>query len=175
MPTINDIINIGFNHHQGGKLDEAEMAYQEALRLDRENAEVYNLIGLLKLQQNDVDCSIEYIEHAIQIKPCEYFYETLFQAYIRSCDYEKIIACEKDILEKYPKNFSLMFNIAMAYKNLNQNKKSIEFYDRALKIDPTSYQAWFNLSHLYSVEGQCKNAVSALKICKKLKPKELQG
>ena len=172
MPTINDIINIGFNHHQGGKLDEAEMAYQEALRLDRENAEVYNLIGLLKLQQNDVDCSIEYIEHAIQIKPCEYFYETLFQAYIRSCDYEKIITYEKDILEKYPKNFSLMFNIAMAYKNLNQNKKSIEFYDRALKIDPSSYQAWFNLSHLYSVEGQCKNAVSALKICKKLRPKD---
>ena len=60
----------------------------------------------------------------------------------------------------------------MAYKNLNQNKKSIEFYDRALKIDPSSYQAWFNLSHLYSVEGQCKNAVSALKICKKLRPKD---
>lgn len=172
MPTINDIINIGFNNHQGGKLEEAELAYNEALKLDCENAEVCNLMGVLKLQQNLVDSAIDWVEKAINIKQCEYFYETLFQAYIRAGFYDKIIECEKSVLKHYPKNFSLMFNLAMAYKNLNLNKKSIEFYDRALKIDPTSYQAWFNLSNVYSIEGQCKNAVSALKICKKLKPKD---
>jgi hypothetical protein len=50
MPTVEDIINIGFNNHQSGKLEEAEYAYQEALRLDCENAEVCNLIGVLKLK-----------------------------------------------------------------------------------------------------------------------------
>ena len=65
-----------------------------------------------------------------------------------------------------------MFNLALAFKNLKRNKKAIEYYDKALKINPASYPAWFNLAHLYSVEGECKNAVSALKICKKLKPKD---
>ena len=39
-----------------------------------------------------------------------------------------------------------------------------------LKINPSSYSAWFNLSNIYGIEAQCKNAVSALKICKKLNP-----
>lgn len=172
MSTVEEFINLGFTNHQDGKFSEAEQAYHQALELDCENAEVCNLMGVLKLQQNEVDIAIEWIEKAIQKNPCEYFYETLFQACVRGEYYQRIIDNEKDVLKKYPKSFSLMFNIAMAYKNLNQNLKSIEFYDRALKIDPSSYQAWFNLAHIYSVEGQCKNAVSALKICKKLKPQD---
>jgi len=172
MPTVEDIINIGFSKHQNGFYEEAEIAYKEAFDLDCENAEVCNLMGVLKLQQNDTDSAIDWVEKAINLQQNEYFYETLFQAYIRGKFFEKIIESSKIVLQKYPKNFSLVFNIALAYKNLNQNMKAIEFYDKALKIDPTSYNAWYNLSHLYSVEGQCKNAVSALKICNKLKPND---
>ncbi len=170
MPTVNEIINIGFKNHQDGHLDDAENAYTEALKLDCQNAEVCNLMGVLKLQQGEIETAVEWIEKAININPCEYFYETLFQACIRNEQYQKIADCEKIVLKNYPKSFSLMFNLALAFKNLKKNLKSIEFYDRALKINPASYQAWFNLAHVYSVEAQCKNAVSALKICKKLRP-----
>jgi tetratricopeptide (TPR) repeat protein len=172
MQTIEDIINIGFTNHQGGKLEEAENAYQEVLKLDCENAEVCNLMGVLRLQQNDVNSAIDWVEKAINRKPCEYFYETLFQVYIRGGMYDKIIDCKNFILKNYPKNFSLMFNIALAYKNIKQNKLSIEFYDRALRIDPTSYQAWFNLANIYNIENEAKKAISALKICRKLRPKD---
>lgn len=172
MPTIEEIINIGFNSHQNGKLDDAENAYKEALKIDCENAEACNLMGVLKLQQGEINAAVEWIEKAINIQPCEYFYETLFQAYIRINSFDKIIGCKNFVLQNYAKSFSLLFNIALAYKNLKQNKLAIEFYDKALKIDPTSYQAWFNLAHIYNVENQGKNAVSALKICKKLKPND---
>ncbi len=170
MPTVNEFINTGFESHQCGKFAEAENAYQEALKLDCENAEACNLMGVLKLQQNDIETAIMWVEKAISIKPCEYFYETLFQAYIRGGFYDKIISHSSDVITNYPKSFPLLFNIALAFKNINNNVKAIEFYDRALKIDPSSYQGWFNIAHSYSIEGQYKNAVSALKICKKLKP-----
>ncbi|MBQ4115286.1 tetratricopeptide repeat protein [bacterium] len=172
MPKVEDFINIGFDKHQKGNFEDAEMAYQEALKIDCENPEIYNLLGVLKLQQNEVDTAIEWIEKAIKINPCEYFYETLFQAYIRQSNFSAITGLESFILKTFPKNFSLLFNLALAFKNLKQNKKAISFYDKALKIDPTSYQAWFNIAHLYSIENQGKNAVSALKICKKLKPED---
>lgn len=170
MPALEDIISIGFSNHQGGRLDLAECAYQEALKQNSENSEVCNLMGVLKLQQNCVDEAIEWVEKAISIKSCEYFYETYFQACIRAGKFEKIVSLEKMVTKQYSKSFSLLFNLALAFKNMGQNLKAIEFYDRALKIDPTSYQAWFNIATLYSIEAQCKNAVSALKICKKLRP-----
>ena len=170
MPTVNEIINIGFTNHQEGRLDEAETAYNEALKLDGENADVCNLMGVLKLQQGDVEAGIEWVEKAVSLKPCEYYYETLFQAYIRGSKYKELTGYADGVVKVLPKSFPLLFNLALAYKNLGENHKAIEFYDRALKINPASYQAWFNLAHVYSVEAQCKNAVSALKICKKLKP-----
>ena len=172
MPTVEDIINIGFNNHQGGRLEEAECAYMEALKLDSDNADICNLMGVLKLQQNEVDSAIDWVEKAVNRKSCEYFYETLFQAYIRAGMYDKIIECEQAVIKYYSKSFPLLFNIALAYKNLKQNSKAIEYYEKALKIDPTSYKAWFNLAHIYNVENQAKNAVSALKICNKLKPND---
>ena len=109
MSTVEEIINIGFDNHQSGRLEEAESAYQEALNLDCENAEVCNLMGVLKLQQNEVDSAIDWVEKAINRKQCEYFYETLFQAYIRAGSFDKIIECENSVLSNYPKNFSLLF------------------------------------------------------------------
>jgi len=174
MPTLNDIINLGFSKHQEGRLIEAEGAYQEALKFEGENPDVCNLMGVLKLQQNEVDTAIEWVEKAISIKPDEYYYETFFQACIRGGYYQRIVDTEDFVTKNFPKSFSMMFNLALAYKNLRENEKAIHFYDRALKIDPSSSQAWFNLARLYSIEGQCKNAVSALKICKKLKPKDTE-
>ncbi len=170
MSTVNEIINMGFSLHQEGNLDDAENKYSEALLLDSENAEVCNLMGVLKLQQGDVDTAIEWVEKAISKTPNAYFYETLFQAYIRGGYYNKIVSREHEINKKFSDNFSLLFNIAIAYKNLKKNKEAIKYYDKALHLNPASYQSWFNLAHLYSIEGETKNAVSALKICNKLKP-----
>ena len=172
MTSSADIINVGFSLHQKGKLDEAESAYFEALQQDNGNAELYNLIGVLKLQKGEVDSAIEYVEEAIKKSPEAYFFETLFQAYIRKQDYEKIISNEELVLKLYPENFSLLFNLALAHKNLKNNKVAIKYYEKALKIDPSSYQAWFNLAHLYGVEAETKNAASAMKICYKLRPKD---
>ena len=94
MPTVNDIISIGFSLHQDGKLDEAENAYQEALKLGSENAEIFNLMGVLKLQQNNVPAALEWVHRAIRIHPCEYFYETYFQTCIRGGLYKEIVDCE---------------------------------------------------------------------------------
>ena len=168
--SVNEIINMGFSLHKEGNLEDAENKYNEALKLDGGNAEVYNLMGVLKLQQEDVPAAIEWIEKAIAINPNPYFYETLFQAYIRGDFYNKIIEREDEVLKRFPENFSLLFNVALAFKNLNRNREAIKFYEKALKINPGSYSAWFNLAHLYSVEGEGKNALSAMKICSKIKP-----
>ena len=170
MPDTEELIKIGFSLHRKGNLEEAENVYKEALDSDKNNAEIYNLLGVLKLQQNDVISAVYWVEQAVKKSPNAYFYETLFQTYIRAGLYKEIVKREKEVLEKFSDDFSLLFNLALAFKNLHKNREAIKYYDKALKINPASYQAWFNLSHLYSIEGEAENALSALKICRKIKP-----
>lgn len=173
MACLEEIINSGFVLHQEGNFIDAEEKYREALSFDGENSEVCNLLGVLKLQQGCVDEAIEWVEKAISLEPNTYFYETLFQAYIRGKYFDKIVACEKGILEKFPDNFSLLFNLALAHKNLHNFKDAIRLYNSALKINPASYDGWFNLAIAYGVEAETQNAVSAMKICKKIRPKDI--
>ena len=170
MPTTEDLIQLGFSLQKAGKLDDAEHAYLEAMNQDKNNAEIYNLMGVLKLQQNDVISAVHMAEQAVEKKPDAYFYETLFQTYIRAGLYKQIILRENEIMKHFPDNFPLLFNLALAYKKLNRFHDAVKYYDKALKVNPASYDAWFNLSHLYNIEGETANAVSALKICKKIKP-----
>ena len=81
MSATEDLIQVGFSLHQEGKLEEAENAYKEALAQDCDNAEIYNLLGVLKLQQKDVISAVNFVEKAVEKQPNAYFYETLFQTY----------------------------------------------------------------------------------------------
>lgn len=171
MSDFQELKNKGFNFHQENNLDEAEKCYLKALTYEN-NAEVNNLLGIINLQKNNLDLAVEYVQKAINIEKNPYFYEILFQIYIKKCDFQKIVDMEKDVEILYPEEFSLIFNIAFANKNLNKIKDGIYYYEKAVKINPDSYDAWFNLSHLYGIEGETYKAVEALEICRQLKPND---
>lgn len=170
--NVEALIKAGFERHQNEELDDAENLYKEALKLDINNAEAYNLMGVLKLQKAKPELAVDYILKAISIEPTDYFYETLFQAYIRCGDYDGIIANEEVIKNLFPKNFSLLFDLALAFKTKHKNKEALKYYEQALHINPMSYDGWSNVANIYSEEGRANDAISAMEICYNLKPKD---
>lgn len=172
MVEFQELKNKGFKFHQEGNFDEAEKCYLEALEINPNNAETHNLIGLLKLQQNNFDKAVEWIKKAIKLEKNAYFYETLFQTLTFQEKFSEIIRYENDVKEFLENEFELNFYLALAYKNLNEIKKSIHYYERATELNPNSYDSWFNLSHLYSIEGETFKALDTLKVCQKLNPND---
>ena len=172
MVEFQELKNKGFKFHQEGNFDEAEKCYLEVLEINPNNAETHNLIGLLKLQQNNFDKAVEWIKKAIKLEKNAYFYETLFQTLTFQEKFSEIIRYENDVKEFLENEFELNFYLALAYKNLNEIKKSIHYYERATELNPNSYDSWFNLSHLYSIEGKTFKALDTLKVCQKLNPND---
>ena len=170
--NVEGLIKAGFERHQNDELDDAENLYREALKLDTKNAEAYNLMGVLKLQKAEPELAVDYILKAISLEPMDYFYETLFQAYIRCGDYKGILANEETVKNLYPQNFSLLFDLALAFKTEHRNKEALKYYEKALRINPMSYDGWSNVANIYSEEGRANDAVSAMEICYNLKPKD---
>ena len=170
--NVKALIKAGFERHQNEELDDAENLYREALKLDVNNAEVYNLMGVVKLQKAEPELAVDYILKAISISPTDYFYETLFQAYIRCGDYDGIIANEEVVKNLFPQNFSLLFNLALAFKTKYRNKEALKYYEKALHINPMSYDGWSNVANIYSMEGRTSDAISAMEVCYSLRPKD---
>ena len=168
--SVEALIKAGFERHQNEELDDAENLYKEALKLDINNAEAYNLMGVLKLQKSEPEIAVDYILKAISINPTDYFYETLFQAYMRCGDYKGIIANEEVVKNMFPKNFALLFDLAYAFKIEHRNSEALKYYEKALHINPMSYDAWSNVSNIYSMEARTSDAVSAMEVCYNLRP-----
>jgi len=168
----NLLINKGFKYHQDGLLDDAESLYMEALNIDKNNAQLYNLIGVLKFQKFDTDAATNYIQRAISISKSEYYYESLFQVLIRTEDFEQILDYENEVTALYPKNFTLLFNLGYAYKKFGNFERALRYYEKALYVNPTSYEGWYNLANLYGTMGKTTEAVSAMEICHKLRPND---
>ena len=170
--NVNALIKAGFDRHQNNELDDAENLYREALKLDINNAEAYNLMGVIKLQKGEPELAVDYILKAISICPTEYFYETLFQAYIRNNDFKGIIANEETVKSLFPNNFDLLFDLGLALKKEKRNKEALKYYEKALHINPMSYDGWSNVANIYSMEARTYDAVSAMELCHKLRPED---
>ena len=93
------MFNTAFNLHSQGKLEEAEKIYKEILTNEPKNAQVLNLLGLIKISQNNLDEAEKLITEALSIKKDAYFYENLARVYEYKKDYET----EIKVLEKRAK------------------------------------------------------------------------
>ncbi len=61
-------------------------------------------------------------------------------------------------------------NLAILYKNSKQTKKAIEYFEKALKLDPTLEAIYLNLGNLYLELNQFESAISVLKRGIKINP-----
>lgn len=65
-----------FAHHQAGRLKEAEGYYRQVLRLDPEEADANNLLGVLLFQTNRAEDGLKFLATATRVRPTEpmFFY-----------------------------------------------------------------------------------------------------
>jgi len=63
-------------------------------------------------------------------------------------EYQEIVGMAKDRLEKYGPEADTYFNIALGYYYLEQREKALEFFQKALELDPEQYQQY---SHFFEI------------------------
>ena len=68
--------DIAFAHHQSGRLQQAEQAYQQILQVEPRHADALHLLGLVFHQLSRHDAAIERISRAIELKPKSVVYLT---------------------------------------------------------------------------------------------------
>ena len=109
------MFNTAFKLHSQGKLDEAEKIYREILDKEPENAQVYNLLGLIKLTKKELDIAEKFILKALSIKKDAYFYENLARVYEYKQDYETEIKVLEKACEEVHCGFEIYFILLSLY------------------------------------------------------------
>lgn len=170
--NVKEHINIALGLHQSGNWKEAEKLYLEILRESPDNANVLNLLGILKLQDNQPQEALQLIKKAAKLSPCAYYLENLGRAYFENKNFEESINSYRKAFEFEPDNFDILFNLALTYKNNGQIDEAIENYKKAIEIIPDNSKAYFNLAGIYDSLNDTFNALENYKKAYEYNPED---
>lgn len=157
---ISERIKIGLDHHQRGRLQQAEAIYQSILTEQPDHADALNLLGVLSLQVGKNERAVDLIEKAIEIKPGEpEFHNMCGEAYRALREYdEAIIRYERAIAIK-PDNAGAHNNLGNTFKEIGSLDDAVSHYQAAIAISPDFAMSHNNLGVVLKDLGQTDSAV----------------
>lgn len=169
--TITTKLNLAIKHHQGGRITEAEILYQQILEEEPGHADALNLSGLIAHQQGNNDIAIHLITKAINAKPSDqhYYYNlgVVLQAQDRikeaiTC-YRQALAIQPDYIEVYP-------NLGAALQTHGQPDEAIVCYLQALSIRPNDAKSYSNLGLALQAKDRLEEAITCFKQALSIQP-----
>ena len=157
--VIQEMLKNALQHHQAGRLEEAEKIYQQILAVDAGNADSLHLLGMIAYALGRRETAVEMISKAISIGSNEAHYHsnlgTVLQAQGKldeaSACFQRALALNPDLAEVH-NNFG---NILQSQGKLDQAAASQE---RALALKPTCAEAYFNLGNIRKAQGKLGEA-----------------
>ncbi|WP_420399729.1 tetratricopeptide repeat protein [Flagellimonas sp.] len=185
LPALNLMGNIQTHFKQ---FDEAIATYNKALEF-KDDAEAYNNLGSCYFSMHQYGKAAEYFQKALDLSPDNEVYKTNVQitrsnekiygglpsevvkevmalnqqamnAYNQK-DYSLAITLFGKYLEQLPNDPLGNYNLATAYHAQRAFDASIEYYEKALKLDPGYADAANALGNAFRDKGDFKKAASA--------------
>lgn len=125
---MNKIFDEAFANHKSGKLTAARDLYEQILKEEPQNHEVWDLLGVLYTQAKQFDKALTCLQKAISIKPSNYYIENIGRMYFEKGDFEKAVEIYEILVKYNPNNYDDIFHLAMSYKNNSQMEQAKETY-----------------------------------------------
>jgi Tfp pilus assembly protein PilF len=138
-----------------GDTAKALESLNKALHADRCDADIYEGLGDVYMKRNEPDIARACYESALEIDPdFPEALEKLGVVFARQGDIEKARSIFNRVLADFPtENASTHINLAACYSETGDKESARKELERALEVDPDSFQAFYRLTILYEEMG----------------------
>lgn len=152
-------VKIGLEHHQAGRLDKANEAYQQALHLNATHADALHLIGMLAHQVGDHDFAYDLIHLAIHEAPTNpIFHSNLGNVLQAQGKLDEAIASFNQAILLNPGNAVFHYNLGRALQAQGKLFDAAASYRQAIARSPNHIESLSNLGHTLLALGEADEA-----------------
>jgi len=169
--TIDQTIQIGFEHHQAGRLAQAEEIYRRILARQPDHAEALRLLGTLAAQSGRWDAAVELLRKAIGVKPDNaQAHNNLGNALARLGRIDEAVAAYRQSIRVKPDYADAHYNLGRVLQGAEKTEEAIASYRQAIQLKPDFAEAHNNLGNAMRDRGQVEEAMAAYRRAIQLKP-----
>ena len=168
--TMQQALDLAVQHHQAGRLREAEGIYRRILESDPNNPHALHLLGVLASQVGRNESAIEFIRRAIAQNPTAAQYQcNLGAALVTAGRNEEAIETYQRALVLQPDLPDAYANLGIAQMRLGRFASAVESLERAVKSKPEDFKILDSLGSALSQNGRQDDAVAILQRALKLR------
>ena len=169
--TIPEALQLALEHHQAGRLAEAEGIYRKILAVAPNHADALHLLGVIAHQMGRHDFAVELIGKAIALVPAApTFHCNLGEAYRKLHRLGEAIAAYRRTIELKPDYLEAHNNLGVALVDQGHAGEAICAFRVAIELKPDYAEAFSNLGNALKDQGRIDEALAAHRRAIQLKP-----
>ena len=152
---------LAVQHHQAGRLAEAEAGYRQVLARDPRHADSLNLLGVIAAQCGHPDAAIELIAQAIRLNDGVAGYHINLGLTEQGRGRTDVAAeCYRRALELAPEDADAHNNLGIILQDQGQFDAAAAHFERSLAARPDHAEALINLGLARRNQGRLEEAVA---------------
>ncbi len=171
MATIPEALNTALQHHQAGRLQEAEALYRQILQAQPEHPDALHLLGVIAHHVGRHQIAVDLIGKAIALNPAVAEYHNnlgeacraLGKSQEATASYGRALALKPDFAEAH-------YNLGILLKGQGKRDEAIGRFRRALAVNPSYVEALNNLGSALLEQGKAEEAVACYQRALTIKP-----
>jgi protein O-GlcNAc transferase len=160
--TIPQAFEFALQHHQAGRLAEAEALYRQILAAQPNHADALHLLGVIAHQSGRQDLAVEWIRKAIALNPNHpAAHCNLGETYRTIGRLDEAIAAFREALRLKPDFLEACNNLGVALRERGRFDEAMAEFHRAIELKPDYPEAHSNLGNTHWERGQLDEAVAS--------------
>jgi predicted O-linked N-acetylglucosamine transferase (SPINDLY family) len=171
MSAVSQFFDLAVQHHQSGRLAQAELLYRQILAVQPAHADSLHMLGVIAQQTGRADAAAEFIRQAIKLAPNNPMAHCNLGLVCRMTgSREEAIACYERALRLKPDYAEAHNNLGISLVELGRLDDAVEAFRRALQFKTDYLDAFINLGNALKDRGQMDEAIAAYCRALALKP-----
>ena len=156
------LLQTALEHHQAGRLQQAEGIYLQILQRDPHYADALHLLGVIAHQVGKHEVAIDLMGRAITANP-DYatYHSNLGRAYEGNGMHDAALASYEKALRLQPEFAEAHNNLANVLQLRHDYRHAIEHYRKALALKPDYVEALSNLGRVLAALGLFDEAIAS--------------
>jgi len=132
-------------HHQAGRLEQAETGYRDVLSSDPDNADAIHLLGVIAFQRGDLEDARASVTQAISLDPSVALYHANLGRIAKARgQLSEAISAYRQAISLEPDASDVLSDLAGALVEVGQYQESLITSQQALDLHPNFPQAMIN-------------------------------
>ena len=163
--------SLALQHHQAGRLQEAEQLYRQILTQQPTHAAALHLLGVLSRQKGQLSLAVDLIRQAISLKPdFPEAYYNLANALKSQGRFDEALAAYRQALAQNPTFVEAYGNLANTLRETGNLDEAVVAYRRTLALRPDLPAVWCNLGNALADNHELHAALAAYRQAIALNP-----